>query len=264
MSRARRALPLRIASLFCSAVLAAACAAPSGPRALPMPPGDARPAALLGGLAHLAAARRALRGVAQLALDGPAGSGRAKQVLVVERPARLRVDVLGLLDQTLAVLTTDGERFRLLRVPERSTDSGLVYPDLLRDVTGLAVTPEQAVALLLGAPLPPPGARVESAAQLPEGGVRVELRVPGAPERERLEFDADARLRGWARLDRGGEVLSEARFDDYQALGDDAFAREIGLFDRSSGARARLRFAQVELNPALPPGVFDLAVGGAP
>jgi len=201
--------------------------------------------------------------VAQLALEGPNGSGRARQVLVLERPARLRVEVLGVLDQTLLVLTTDGERYRLLRVPERSFDSGPVYPDLLRDVAGLAVTPEQAVELLLGVPLPPAGTHIEGAALLGEDGMRVEVGAGGAAGRQVFEFDAASQLRRWAELGPAGEELSEARFDDYRPLGGEAFAHEIALVDRVSGAQARVSFASVELNPALPPGVFELAIGGA-
>ena len=259
MSRARRALPLRAA--FLVSLWALACA--TAPRPLALPAGDPRPAALLGALARDGDARRALRGVAQLALDGPAGSGRARQVLVLERPARLRVEVLGVLDQTLLVLTTDGESYRLLRVPERSLDSGPVYPGLLRDVAGLAVTPEQAVELLLGVPQPPAGARVEAAEQLAGGGVRVEVTGSGAPERQLFEFDGASRLRRWAQLGADGGTLAEARFDDYRPLAGEDFAHEIALFDRVSGTQARLSFATVELNPTLPPGLFELPAGGA-
>jgi len=259
VSRALRALVPRLALLLSLPALACAMA-PRAPR--PLPAEDPRPAALLGGLAHAAEGRRALRGVAQLALEGPHGSGRARQVLVLERPARLRVEVMGVLDQTLVVLTTDGEHYRLLRVPERSFDSGLVYPDLLRDVAGLAVTPEQAVELLLGVPLPPAGTHIEGAALLGEGGMRVEVGAGGGAGRQVFEFDAASRLRRWAELGPTGEEISEARFDDYRPLGGEAFAHDIALVDRVSGARARVSFASVELNPALPPGVFELATGG--
>ena len=260
MIRGRPALALRLASLL---ALAVACATPRGAQqGAPLAKSDPRPAVLLGGLAREAEQRHALRGLAQLAIDGPAGSGRAKQVIVAERPARLRVEVLGVLDQTLAVLTTDGERYRLLRVPERAVDSGLVYPDLLRDVTGLAVTPERAVEILLGVPLPPAGSHLEGAAELPDGALRIDVR--GAESRERLEFDADGRLRGWARLGADGAPLAEARFDGYEPLGASVFAREIGLSDRTSGAQARLRFASVELNPDLSPALFDVPRGPEP
>jgi hypothetical protein len=256
-ARWRRAARLGLAVL--ASGLLAGCAKP--PRTVPLPQGDARPRVLLDTLARTAAERQALRGVARLAIDGPAGSGRAKQVLVAARPARLRVEVLGFLDQTVAVLATDGERYRLFRAEDRSLDAGLVSPGLLWEVVGLAVTPEQAVRLLLGAPAPREESRVAGGALLGSGGVRVELEAPGRSGSERLEFDARERLVAWAELGADGSVRAEARFADFRPTAGADFPYEVELRDHTSGARARVRFVQVELNPVLPPGAFDLAVG---
>jgi hypothetical protein len=87
-------------------LLAAAC------RAVPvqLPPlaaDDERPGRLLAALDESASQRRALRGRARLAVDGDDGVRiRGSQVLVLERPDRLRVEILGFLGQTEAVLTT--------------------------------------------------------------------------------------------------------------------------------------------------------------
>ena len=90
--------------------------------------------------------RHALRGRARLAVDGGDGAVRlrGKQIVVLERPARLRVEVLGFLNQTVAVLTTDGERFELFRSGDRSYETGAVHPDLLWQEAHLALTPEEA------------------------------------------------------------------------------------------------------------------------
>lgn len=257
----RRGHARGLAGLLLVALLAPACA--RAPRATPLPAGDRRPTALLAALARAGEARRSLRAVARLAVDGPAGGGRARQILLLERPARLRVELLGLLDQRIAVLTTDGVEYRLYRAEDRSLTGGPVHDALLWEVAGLAVTPEQAVRLLLGAPAPPPGARLAAGAQLADGRLRLELRAPDRLETTRLEFDADGRLAGWARLGADGEPLQEARFADYRAIGEDAFPFEVELVDRTTGAAARVRFASVELNPALDPGLFELRLGGA-
>jgi hypothetical protein len=91
---------------------------------------------------------RALRGSARLAVDGEGLEVRARQILVVERPARLRVEVQGLLSQTLAVLVTDGPRYQLFRAENRSFESGDVHPGLLWQVASLALTPEEAIELV--------------------------------------------------------------------------------------------------------------------
>jgi hypothetical protein len=253
-----RLLPLAIA-----AALASACA---GMR--PAPPGpladdDASPAALLAELERAGASRRSLRAIARLSLDGPAGSGRAKQILLVERPDRLRVEVLGLLDQTVAVLTTNGVRYRLFRSETRSETEGAVHAGLLWEVAGLAVTPAQAVRILLGAPALAPGSRLTGGTRLADGRLRLDLREPGASGSVRLEFDPQARLVGWSQLDAAGAAQYEARFADHRPLGGELFPHELELHDRTTGAHARVRFLQVELNPPLEPALFELAREGS-
>jgi len=245
------------------AVALAACGGPRGPRATPLPAADLRPAALLDALARAGEARRSLRAVARLAVDGPAGGGRAKQILLLERPARLRVELLGLLDQRVAVLTTDGAEYRLYRAEDRSLSGGPVHDALLWEVAGLAVTPEQAVRILLGAPAPPDGARLTGGTLLADGRLRLDLRAEGALETTRLEFDPAGRLAGWAALGADGEPLQEARFADYRPLGDDVFPFAVELHDHTTGAFAEVRFASVELNPVLDPSLFELRMGGA-
>ena len=86
-----------------------------------------------GALRRTKSSRQALRGRARLAVDDAKGrvKVRGRQLLVVERPARLRVEVQGLLDQTVAVLVVDGDRYELFRADDRSYRSGVLPPGLL-------------------------------------------------------------------------------------------------------------------------------------
>ena len=261
MSRARRALPRSLAASGLALVLA--CATSRVPVSSPLPASDPRPAALLASITRDAALRRSLRGVARIAVDAPSGSGRATQILVLERPAQLRVEVLGLLDQTLALLVTDGARYRLVRSQDRSVAAGPVYDAMLRDVAGLAVTPEQAVGVLLGAPFSP-DAHLERAALLPEDRVRLELRRDGALLREQLDCDAAGNLQRWALLGADGDVMLEARYADRRLLGSFAFAYQVELRDPRSEASVRVVWSRVELNPLLPPELFAVPPEDAP
>ena len=99
-------------------------------------------------LREAARTRRALSGVARMAVDGGRGSARGRYVLFLERPARLRVEILGLLNQTLAVLVTDNGRYDFFQVEDRALESGSVYPELLRDIAG--VPPEGSAILRRG------------------------------------------------------------------------------------------------------------------
>lgn len=246
--------------------LAAGCRTPLGP-VQPLPPGDARPSALVADLARQARTRHSLRALAHLSLDGPAGSGRAKQVLVLERPARLRVETLGFLDQTVAVLVTDGERYRLFRTQERTLEEGRVHPALLYEVAGVALTAAEAVEVLLGVPAPPLDLLPAGGALLPDGGLRIDLAGARGALQRRLEFDDQQRLRRVEVRD-AGRVLWEARFDEYRPVGAASFAHRVELRFPPTDTRARVSFRHVELNPELPPEVFvlrlpaDVARGG--
>ena len=261
MSRARRALPRSIAAS--GLALALACATSRVPAPSPLPASDPRAAALLGSITRDAATRRSLRGIARLAVDAPAGSGRATQVLVVERPARLRVEVLGLLDQTLALLVTDGARYRLKRSQDLSVEAGPVYEALLRDVAGLGLTPEQAVGVLLGAPFRA-DARLERAALLPGDAVRLDLRRDGSFEHEQLDCDVAGNLQRWALLGADGDVMLEALYGDRRPLGSVSFAYQVELRDPRAEASVRVVWSRVELNPVLPPELFAVSGEIAP
>lgn len=237
--------------------LAMGCAGPRPPTARPIAAGDPRLAAQVAALVHDGEARHALRGVARVAIDGPNGSGRAKQILVVERPERLRVEVLGLLDQTVALLVTDGRSYRLVRSGDRTVERGAVYDALLAEVTGVALSPGDAVRMLLGAPLAP-GVRVIGGAALSDAGLRAFVARGDGLERESLDFDAAGRLRSWTRLAADGEPLVEATWTEWRDLAGRPFPHALAIVDHASGAEARVAWSRVELDPDLAPGLFEL------
>lgn len=251
-----------VAAAGLASALIVGCAASRTPRPVPLAASDVRPLALLERLARVAEERRSLRGVARVGIEGPAGEGRAKQVLLVERPAQLRVEILGLLDQRIAVLTSDGAEYRLFRAEDRSLTGGPVHAALLWDVAGLAVTPEQAVRLLLGAPALPAEARLVAGTQLADGRVELTLRGADGAGSVRVAFDAAGRLLAWTLFGVDQEPLQEARWSDHRPLGDDEFPYQLELEEHATGARAQVRFQTVELNPVLSPELFELRLGG--
>jgi len=251
----------RAAALVAWLLLASACR--TVVPAVPLPPDDPRPTAFLSRWAELAAERRGLRGIARLAVDADAVEIRGKQVLVVERPARLRVEILGFLGQTQAVLVTDGDRFELFRAADGDFESGDVRPGLLWEVAHLALTPAEAVGLLLGVPVPDAELRTVRAELSGDGEIWIDLADAGGSVRQRVAFDAEARLREVEMREPGGRVTWRARFDDYARVGDAPFARKISLDVLAGGTHAEISFRDVEINPDLPDGVFALRKPGS-
>lgn len=245
--------------LAISALLLAATAACRGPGGLAtLPAGDPRPARLLAAFEQAAAGRHALRGRARIEVKGGGVDYSARQVVVAERPARLRVEVLGLFGQAVAVLTTDGGRFELFRGESLSFEEGELRPDILWQEARLALRPEEAIAVLLGAPLPEPGLVPLRAAGAEDGSVQVSLGAPGGEVRRRLSFDEQGRLAGLEVLGEDGELAWRARWSGFAPVGGVSFAHAIQLWVAEGDTRAAIALRDVELNPELPPGIFSV------
>ncbi|MEN8160792.1 MAG: hypothetical protein ABFS41_12035 [Myxococcota bacterium] len=243
MSRAALALALALALSGCrSAPVSWA----------PLAAEDPRPEALRARLTTLAEGRHGLRASGRVRSEGPAAAGFAKQLLLVERPARLRVEVLGLLAQRVLVLATDGERYALYRAEQAAIERGDVHPGVLNEATGLPLTPDAATGLLLAAPLPPPDAPAD-AFEGSDGGLSLRW------SDQTLDFDAEGRLVALAFHPGGRETLA-ARWSEWRDVSATAFPHRLELELFEPAAHWQLDYGDVELNPELAPEWFELPV----
>jgi hypothetical protein len=240
----------RALALLALLALAGCRTLPLEPRALA--PDDPRPALRLAALRALASERHALRATARSRSEGPGGCGFSNQLLLVERPASLRVEVIGLLQQRVMVLATDGTRYELYRA-EGPLEAGPVHPGVLEEVAGLPVTPEAAVGLLLAAPLVPEEPALY-AAEDAGGGLTL------AWLDQTLAFDAEGRLVALRFRPDARDVLL-ARWSDWRDTPAGAFPHRLDLDLPEAEARLALEYRQVELDPALDPALFRLGLG---
>ncbi len=195
---------------------------------------------------------------ARLRAVGP-GSPLARfssQVLLAERPGRLRVEVLGPFGRRLQVLATGGAAWEyyqagagdIVRVPVSDINSLPVA--WLGPLAG-EVTPDLSVALLLAAP-PVPNAAPRRSEQTPEG-----LRIDFAGRSFLFGAGgelAEVRLQGAD----GAEALS-VRYRDWRELPGGRFPFRVELYAAASGARLTLEFLDAELNPDLAGNWFRLS-----
>jgi hypothetical protein len=216
---------------------------------------DPRVGVRVAALRELAAGRTALRANARARSEGPDGGGFSSQLLLAQRPASLRVEVIGLLQQRVLVLATDGERYELYRAEGGLREAGPVHPGVLEEVAGLPVTPEAAVGLLLAAPRAPDGPPLRAS----ENGAG-ELALHWAEET--LAFDAEGRLAALHFRPDGRDVL-RARWSDWRETPRGAFPHRLDVELPESEARLALEFRQVELDPVLAPELFRLGLGGS-
>ena len=193
-------------------------------------------------------------------MDGDDGEVRIRgnEIVVLERPARMRVEVLGFLNQTAAVVATDGERFEIFRSGDRSYETGEVHAQLLWQEAHLALTPEEAVEVLLGVPALGAGLVPGRAVDAGEGLIRMDLVDAERRVRQRVAFDATSRLREFEVVGDDGAVAWRAGFDDYASIDGVPFAHTIVLDVTAGVAHVEISLRDVELNPELPPDIFRL------
>ena len=177
--------------------------------------------------------RQALRASARHSIDGSAGSARLKERLVVARPAFVRSEILGLLQQVAAVLTTDGKRFQLLDLSRSDFQQGPVDRQLLFQLAGVDLMPDELVAILLGTPPIPDDAKVtevEKVASDDSLNLVVYLDSKRAGGRSALRFDPALRLLAVDYWDELAVLRWQLRYMDYKPVGESEFAHQVDLF----------------------------------
>ena len=260
-----------------------------------LPIDDARAERVLRSYLELVEARSALRGSARVLLEGPDFKLNRPQRILVERPARIRFEVIGLFDQLIAMLATDGRRFGFYEVSNGRISRGRVTPTLLWDLAKIDLDVHEVVGLLLGAPMPSFGLARAAVWLEPEGGLVLAFAWPGDepdvncsedPVRGLLDsdcfvsfdalgeggemflFDVDGRLAELRSLDPGGVIRFRATFEDYRSLDGDAgevdFPNQLTVRSPAAESLARFVWKRVMLAEELSDRLFMIPERGAP
>ena len=209
---------LLVVSMIAPTLAACRSAPPAGPMlvsrtGVPLAVDDERADRVLGDYLETLSSRRGLRGSARVALTGPDFKLNRPQRIVVERPASLRFEILGLFDQLAAILATDGREFGFFEAATGEITRGPVSPSLLWDLAKIDLSAEEAVGLLLGTPEPAPGVARSAVWMEPDGRIALAFAWPvtdpaaaclsGASS---VLFDPECFV-GEAALAEGGEVF---------------------------------------------------------
>jgi hypothetical protein len=237
------------AALAWLALSAAACATPASPGFTAVTGDDEALRARVQTLRADAARRERLRAVGKLRVESPDGSASVREVVLVERPARLRLESLNMLGQAASLLVIDGERFSFF--DGKTLEDGEVGAELLRSRLGLALEPSEAVSALLVAPLED---EWRPRAILGRGAER-EVRLAT----QSLRFSAAGELAALAALDEDGAERWRAEYADWRDVPGGRYPFSLVLTSSETELRAELVLDQVELNPSLDPSLFRVA-----
>ena len=233
--------------------------------------------------------RFALRGSARVRLEGPDFKLDRPQRILVERPARLRLEVVGLFDQLAALLATDGREFGFYDVASARISRGPVTPSLLWDLAHIDLEVHEVVGLLLGSPRPTPGVARAGVWLEPDGRIALAfgwpeksrgLRCEKAPEQGWLDpgcfaspgaldrggeffvFDPDGNLVEMRSFESGGELRFRATFENHRPLGGDEsridFPYRTTIRSPGASSLARFDWKRVMLADRIPDRFFTI------
>lgn len=238
--------------LILLSLLLSACAVKPVAPPPPAPPVSA--AVLLERMADSAAAFSSLEGLAKVRINSEGKTQSVSEVLLAEKPDRLRLETLSPFGQPLLVMATDGDRIEVL-VPGEGKfyrdDFSLVH---LQRLTRLPLQLTDLVHLLL---YQVPVIGHEQQVVTPEAGGDLLLTLfAGEGRRQELRFDPLLRLTGAAYY-RDDELLLDVVYSRF--TGDlRPFPLSASLTVPSSKTEATVAFSEVRTNVPIPAERFRL------
>jgi hypothetical protein len=275
--------------LACGALACRSTAPPGILHGTPLSIDDARASGVLETYLADASARTGLRGSARVVLTGPDFKLNRPQNIVVERPARLRFEVIGLFEQLAAVIVSDGEHYGFYDASTGRMEEGLLTPTLLWELAQVDVEVAEAVGILLGSPRPRAGSaraavwlEAEDRIGVAFAKSRRALRpdCPADPERgwrdaacfaeaadlagggDAFVFDLAGRLVELRAYDADGLLRYRARFEDYGGIGEGEgrveFPNLVTIDSPQMRSEARFAWNRVMLASGLSDRLFRL------
>lgn len=201
-------------------------------------------------------ALRSFRGVAEVELRDAEQTLRGRQVVVVERPERLRIDVLSTFGVILQV-ASDGERIRAFDRGERTYYVGRASPRNLARFTRIDVRVAAVSGILVGlpsAPREPDEAAISLERETALWRVTTPLAGGGT---ERLWIDPTTLLPVRTEVvGEDGERRYEARFDDWRVVAGVEIPHRIELDAPATATTVTVAYDEVDVNPELRETLF--------
>jgi outer membrane lipoprotein-sorting protein len=236
-------------------IVLAGCAAqrPPAPYAAP----EKLPTAeeLAESLAQRRQAVQSVRGLAHMRYRDGTQSTSSRQAVVVERPDRLRVEVLSALGSVF-VLTTDNGALTAYARSENTVYQGVASPENLARYAGLGMPVAALVDLVLGTPPPSQSDGATVGFDPNTGWIGLSESVPDGL---RVTWFSQAHVPVLVeQRDGDGTVLWRARFGNHEDHAGLLVATSIGLEVPSASRAVEITLEGVDVNPQIDESLFAL------
>jgi outer membrane lipoprotein-sorting protein len=252
-------------ALFGLVLLAAGCGGASCPANLLNDP-----ARVLAAQGERSGRIRSLRAQARVDQRTDKGRIKGKVMMFVERPERVRFDVMTQFGPAL-ILTSDGSALALSDFKENRYYTGASCPANIARIVGVALSGSDVVSVLFGDAPPLPGTPAGNDAMKCSGdGSYVVERKTAEGGREELEFgihEDDFKkpaeqqrltLIGAKLWGPSGKRQYSVRYEDYASVGGGvSLPHTVRITDDAGGADAVLRFEKMDVNVEVPAEAFS-------
>lgn len=225
----------------------------SGLRFVPYPPSPCQPSAqsLLGTIEENSSRISTLKGRASLKVVSTRENLRARCLVFIQKPDRLRLEVLNPLNMPLFLFLNNGQEWVYYSLPEnrylkgKSEDNtsllGLKVKDIILCVSG-------------GIPLPYNGEKGECTSD----GDHTLLTLSSDEGKERIWIDAgESRIVKGEMYDLFGALKLRVSFRQFQQAGDILLPRRIEIYLPENSTWITLTYEEVQVNPELEGDLFD-------
>jgi outer membrane lipoprotein-sorting protein len=269
MDRHRSAKQLVARARFTTLILLSFAAA--GCKTAPACPLQARtdPGKALDDHANRRSGWQSIKAEARVTQWGRNGRIRGNVLMFLERPNRVRFDVMTQLGPA-AVLTSDGESFQLTDLREGVFLHGPTCPRNIARLLGISVDAENVLRILTGDT--PTIEATERSMECRDGNYVVTLVAADGTSQE-IAFSVDAadrdkgpeaqRLTLHRSAERApdGKTRWDATYDDYIDVEGRSFPTNVRFVDEVNDADTSVRVKSISVNPEVPEGAFQQAPG---
>lgn len=201
------------------------------------------------------ASLHSLRALARLRYRDGEESGSSRQVVIVSRPNRLRVEVLSILG-TVFVVTADDQTFSAYARDEATVYRGTPSQGLMARYARVALTPSELVSLVLASP--ELGAAGDTEVEFDDEIGALRLRRKHRLGDNTVWFSSTRLPLAAEQRDGDGDVEWRAEFGAYEEQGGFMLATQVNLEFPRRQRRIELSLQDAELNPSLDNSLFAL------
>jgi hypothetical protein len=201
-----------------------------------------------------------LQGTAQVTIKTDERRARLDAVIACDRSGHLRFEVLGFMDHVVFLALFQRENLLTYSVSDNTVREGPHDPEQIRDLLGIALDPDQLIALTLGSPFFVPLDAPEVSLSQDRNAILLDVEQVSKGLRYLVWVDAQRRPRRCMllRQNKSGRTACDVQvdFDRYRSVDSFVFPLRVRVTGVGTGRFFELDYQSILLNRTLPEDLF--------